>query len=562
MSNGQKKRKSSTRKSTLHRLKVPDGRTVELRDLIRAHYLEREGYTLQEFSRPGVEGLLVTGGIPRPRADWCSAAASITGLEVNESNHSAAGLILMRTERGMYALSYGVGFHMLDPYYRDDEFGLEFAIRSLDEAGVLKVRNQIMDGRGRVDEYSVARGERIDGFGLDRFGTIVRRLCGSVSGIPLTSLRSGKTQQVKIECAESTIKLPLATDPEDFLSDLRAIEDICVRKEPLPELGFVARLHALDNQGRKAQEAQAALEKLLVDPASSRLTLGVPESCQEAFGSTQAFRLTKGTRSKEVMDLDLSSLLDFVRGKGEGDRLKALGEVRVTMYSDDDHRTPAGPGTNGREWLIADVAVNSERYFYGHGKWYEVGERFLETLEEELRQLLAKTPTITLPTWPKGPLDAKKRDTHDEGWYNDRAADKTGYILFDKKGVVTGKFNGGGLEICDLLGPDNQLICVKKAATSTAPLNHLFAQGVVAVETLRSDLEVRRKFLAQVAAHTPGHRLLDDFGTVRVVFAILLKEGQDITVDSLFAFAQVSLLQSVRRLRAMNAEVEIVAVRR
>nr|WP_255253786.1 DUF6119 family protein [Streptomyces avermitilis] len=94
------------------------------------------------------------------------------------------------------------------------------------------------------------------------------------------------------------------------------------------------------------------------------------------------------------------------------------------------------------------------------------------------------------------------------------------------------------------------------------PPHHLFAQGVVAVETLRSDLEVRTKFLDQVAAHTPDHRLLDDFGTLRVVFGILLKGGQDIRVDSLLAFAQVSLLQAVRRLRAMNAEVEVVAIRR
>ena len=48
--------------------------------------------------------------------------------------------------------------------YRDDEFGLEFATRCLDENGIIKIRNQIMDSRGRVDEYSVSRGERIDGF--------------------------------------------------------------------------------------------------------------------------------------------------------------------------------------------------------------------------------------------------------------------------------------------------------------------------------------------------------------------------------------------------------------
>ncbi|WP_374547662.1 DUF6119 family protein [Streptomyces sp. DH7] len=118
------------------------------------------------------------------------------------------------------------------------------------------------------------------------------------------------------------------------------------------------------------------------------------------------------------------------------------------------------------------------------------------------------------------------------------------------------------MEICDVLGPDNQLICIKKAPATTAPLNHLFAQGVVAVETLRSDTVVRGKFLTQVAAHTPDHRMLKDFGSLRVVFGILLKDGRDIAVNSLFAFAQVSLLQAVRRLRAMNAEVEVIAIRR
>ncbi|MFC7936504.1 DUF6119 family protein [Streptomyces sp. NPDC057387] len=121
--------------------------------------------------------------------------------------------------------------------------------------------------------------------------------------------------------------------------------------------------------------------------------------------------------------------------------------------------------------------------------------------------------------------------------------------------------NGGGLEICDVLGPEGELICVKKAS-QTASLNHLFAQGVVAVETLRTDLEVREKFRAQVAARAGADSVPEDLGALRVVFGILLKDGQDVTVDSLFAFAQVSLLNAARRLRAMHAEVEVIPIRR
>ncbi|WCN07388.1 TIGR04141 family sporadically distributed protein (plasmid) [Streptomyces sp. M92] len=557
-----RQRKHTTRKSTLHRLKVPQGEVADLRGLVRNRYLESPDHTVRDFTAEGIEGVLVTGGVPRERADWCTAVEAITGLEVSERSHSAAGLILMRTERGFYALSYGVGHHMLDPSHRDDDFGLEFATRSLDEDGVIKVRNQIMDGRGRVDEYSVARGERIDGFGLDRIGAIVRRLCGTVSGIPLTSVRDGKAHQVRVECAASTIKLPLATRPEDFLSDLRAIEEICARPESLPELRFVDRVRTLAPSGHKAEEATGALERLLADPDSPRLALSVPESCLEAFGSAQAFRLTRPNHGRqEVTDLNLAALLRFVGDEDAGDRLKALGEVRVTLYADDDCRTPASSSTKGSEWLIADVPVGAHRYFYGQGKWYEVGAEFLETLEEELRELFARRGTVTLPAWPKGARDSKGRDSHDEAWYNEEVAKQPGYTLFDKKTVVTDRFNGGGLEICDVLGPRGELICVKKAS-QTASLNHLFAQGVVAVETLRTDLEVREKFRAQVAARAGGHSVPEDLGGLRVVFGILLKEGRDITVDSLFAFAQVSLLNAARRLRAMQAEVEVIPILR
>ncbi|MFC4612913.1 transposase [Streptomyces maoxianensis] len=59
-----KKKSTGTRKSTLHRLTVPDGGEIELRTLVRPHYLDRPGYQVREFAREGVTGLLVNGGTP------------------------------------------------------------------------------------------------------------------------------------------------------------------------------------------------------------------------------------------------------------------------------------------------------------------------------------------------------------------------------------------------------------------------------------------------------------------------------------------------------------------
>ncbi|NEW58684.1 hypothetical protein GV794_24025 [Nocardia cyriacigeorgica] len=504
--------------------------------------------------------MLITGGVPKERADWCQSVQQITRLDVNERSYSAAGLMLLRTSSSLYGLSYGVGQHILDPYYRDDDFGLEFATRCLDEDGIVKVRNQIMDGRGRVDEYSISRGDNITGFGVDRFSAVVRRICGTASTLSLSSSARRSTKAIRIECSESTLKLPLATTPEEFVADLRKIEEVCARPDPLPQLQFVDRLRALDPRSRRAVEAHRQLEKMLANPTHPRMTIGVPEACQEGFGSAQLFRVERGRLTNETTDIDLTLLLSEIPKIPEGGRIEALNRARVYMYSDDEGITPASVATKGSEWLIADVNVGAERFFYGNGKWYSIGGNFLEILREELTEIFQDSPSIPLPAWPKGAI-VEGRDSHDEGWYNNEAAQHPDLTHFDKATIVTKHFNGGGLEICDLLGPDGELVCVKKAS-NTAALNHLFAQAVAAVETLRSDGEIRKKFLDQLRIKSPTHRLLTDFGSLRVVFAILLKDGEDVNVDSLFAFAQVSLVHSVRTLRAMNADVSVITISR
>src|SRR5690606_15721790 len=110
------------------------------------------------------------------------------------------------------------------------------------------------------------------------------------------------TKGVRVECSESTIKLPLATSPASFLSDLNAIEDVCAAPDPLPELSFVDRVRKIDPRGQKAIAAQAKLEEMLSDLRNPRLTLGVPEACQEGFGSAQSFRITLGSKTLYVDD--------------------------------------------------------------------------------------------------------------------------------------------------------------------------------------------------------------------------------------------------------------------
>lgn len=550
-----RKKPPTTHKASLYRVRTPEGPALDLHGVVAEHYLTRDGFTAVPFDHDGLQGLLVTGTIARGRTNWCEVAASLTGLDTHEENRTAAGLLIVRTQRFVYALTYGMGHLMIESARLDSGFGLAFAIRCLDENSITLVRHHLMDARGRTDENTATRGEHIRGFGIERFGDIVSKITGSVSDIALTYTQDG-SRSARITGSDNSVKLPLARTPAELLSDLHAIENVCDRPEPLPGFDLVARVRPLSGRGKTelVQHLDAKLDEMLGDSDAPRMALSAPSECLDHFGFADTFTISKGATTLAFEELELDHLIALVRDLPAGSRLKSLKDTRIQMFSDLAAEEPISRKVAAHRWLTAEVVEAPAHYFYWQGVWYEVGEEYLNAIEDGIQELLDRPTKVVLPPWPKG---------KDEGWYNEQAAKQPGYTLLDKKTVRTKKFRGGGLEICDLLGPGGQLIHVKKADKSTADLNHLFAQGRVSVETLRYDAQVREKFLDLLTeTHSHSGTVVDALSAPTVVFAILLKGGRPITVDSLFAFAQVSLLQAATALQGMGATVEIVAIRR
>lgn len=227
------------------------------------------------------------------------------------------------------------------------------------------------------------------------------------------------------------------------------------------------------------------------------------------------------------------------------------------MFADTEGAERLSRKVPADHWLTAEVSEASVHYFYWQGQWYEIGAEYLATVESRIAELLARPASVTLPPWTKSGGSEK----HDEDWYNKEIARQDGYVLLDKDTVHTRRLRGGGLEIADALGPTDQFVCVKKA-DSTAPLNHLFAQGRVAIETLRYDHEAREKFLAKLQERAPDRPLDTSFSTPVLVFGIMLRDGIPVTVDSLFAFAKISLLHTATMVEGMGARLEIVSISR
>jgi len=550
---------SATRKTSLYRLRLSGPLAEEdLRSYVVDRYLDRDGFATRSVDQDGIRGLLVTGTVAPGRADWCGLLEILTGQDVTEENRTAFGLLLVRTEAAIYGLTYGMGYLMIDPARIDPGFGIEFAIRCLDEDRITKVRRQLMDARGRTDENSVTSGEHIRGFGIEQFGEIVSQISGKIANVPLTFTKDRK-RAAHITGSDRSVKLQLAGTSAGLLHDLKCIEEACARTSPLPELAFIAQVRPIDPKSDRAQCLDQHLDAALSSDDANRIALAVPGDCRERYEFAESFKVTLAGTSEVYDELDIGHLVDTVKSEPQGARLPSLRAGRIQMFEDEAGAEPLSRKVPADHWLTAEVSEEAVHYFYWQGQWYEIGAEYLATVESRIAELLSRPATVSLPPWTKS---GTTEEEHDEGWYNKEIAKQDGYVLLDRDAVHTRRLRGGGLEIADAIGPSGQFICVKKAETSTAPLNHLFAQGRVAIETLRYDREAREKFLAKLEQLAPGHPVDGSFRTPILVFGILLKDGIPITVDSLFAFAKISLLHTATMLEGMGARLEIVSISR
>lgn len=541
----------TTRKTSLYRLRSSGPPEAEkLRSFVVPSYLQRVGFTSRPVDHEGISGLLVSGTIAPGDADWCGPLGNLVGMTVAEENRTSLALLILRTDSAVYGLTFGMGHLMIDETRIDPGFGIEFAVRCLQEERITKVRRQVMDARGRTDENSAASGEHIRGFGIEQFGEIVSQIAGQIADVPLTFTRD-RNRPAHVTGSDRSIKLHLGTTPAGLLHDLHEIEQVCARPSPLPEFDFIAQVRPLSPKSERAARLDDRLDQLLAGPELNRLALAVPGDCRDRFEFAESFTVTIAGQPAQVGELDVNDLVAAVADRPQGQRLRALRQGRIQMFADADGTDRISRNVPADHWVTAELSDGVVHHFYWQGRWYEIGSEYLTVIESRIAELLARPTGVTLPPWPKG-------EGHDEAWYNEQVAAQSGYLLLDKKTVRTERLRGGGLEMADALGPDGQLICVKKA-DRTAPLNHLFAQGRVAVETLRFDTEAREKFLARLPA---GHPVDRSFRSPTVVYGVLLKDGAALTAESLFAFAKVSLLHTATALQGMGARLEIVSISR
>ncbi|MGW4241354.1 DUF6119 family protein [Nocardia sp. NPDC004722] len=535
-------RVSPCKRVTLYRF--AEGTTL-IKGLQEQFRAPSESFDIREASVENLDALLAYGAFDTA-SKWTADIAALTGIELPFRSHSpGAVLLISESPDNLWALTWGVGFHMLDNERIDFRFGTRIVARSALASEIRSITKTVLDHRARVDRSTLPNGSNVLDLGVDGYGEVISRI-EAKARIP--ELRIGD-KVVPLRAADS-LSLPLAKRPAELIEDLRALTRLLT--QPVQNgLESIEQLAALKPGNPAVEGFEKQLAQRLSGATDEPIGISLPHERLDLTGHVACYKATGfgDHRARTDDDLpDIGAVLAWFEGKSPHEILNRLGTITLQLFSDPD-RSPESalsPPVALRRWLAFEVLDNQHRYCLHDGQWFLMDDHYRERIDQRVDDILAQRPSFTLPPWPR---------SEKEDGYNSRAATSVGGLLLDRKLISTPLHARGGIEPCDIFRPPGTLIHVKRAYKSDR-VSHLLAQALVSAEALARDEWARDAWRQRIESLSGG---AIRGGPIREV-VVALGHRQPFTTQTLFTFSKVNLVRQYDQLRSLGLDVRIATI--
>jgi uncharacterized protein (TIGR04141 family) len=550
----------STRRMSVYRMHPGDS----LRSLVALKILNdpEKNVPIRDVQVGSLPAILLFGESEEGPVEWTGAIKSLTGIDLGFRSATASAALFLKVDQTHYALTFGHGWRYLRDSKVDRQFGLDVAVRLLDPDEIKEVTRWALSARARVDRNMVPGRQGLWAFGLREHAELVRNLTGKAHGdvtLDLAYIRrrgNYRNFSLSLECGDG-LHIPLGIEANSLVSDLRAltraVDELPVHSR-LEPLQWVRRL-APSDELREVLDSTAA--DLLAEPNTDSGEVGIAYPARYYDGPTvQKYRGNIGDTKIDTDDLTIGHLREGVRRLGRDKYVSALRTSNIEGF--DDSGKSLGGDVSALHWMAAEIIDPEYRHVLLDGEWYRIGEKYVEHVDRVISEAFANVPPWTLPRWRDAPLNKDGRVV--EGAYNRYVADKDArFLCLDRKLVKT-RVHPHGFEACDLLGPQNVLVHVKKVSSDTGSsvLSHLFAQGLVAIESL-TDRTTWDEFVELVGEQDSARAATLGARPSGLVYAIH-RSDKALEPNTLFTFARSALVSASVALATYDIPLQISVI--
>lgn len=455
---------------------------------------------------------------------WATFFDGLINPEEFGKVRSSGALLLCAAAGRFFAVTFGTGRYLLDPLCVEQRFGLLVTLNAVDPKRVRSIDTAALDRQGMQSRTQASRDASPRDFGLD----IERDLVRAVAGTPLDgaigeTIAGFDALHVNVRIKFSQLRSQL----ERYL--LKSREKTYQR-----EFGWIDHVREVRDE-KLADQLTRHVIREIQRGGTGQIWLA-PDGIID-WNEVSYFQFGGARTAPRYPVLSLDRWVEYVGGPKSlvADSLQS----RIQALRADDsiaHEWPVA------RCLQAEVQMSQRSYLLSAGKWYQIDEAFVETIDRIVRDI----PAID--------LGIPEYQDSTEGDYNKRVATESNgrFALLDADTIRHGG-SKSQIEFCDLYSRDRDLIHLKRYSSS-ATLSHLFSQAAVSGQNFKSDFEFRQKANAKLPL---SHRIPDvskplDQDQYRVVIGIIGGPGAS---DKLPFFSRVTLKNSYKLLRGYGYRV-------
>ena len=549
------RRKSTDARMTVYRLTGIN----KLNSAIRDRYSD---FSYEEVKVGDRDSLLVIGATSAKEVRWVKIVNGLSGKSVVLET-SAPGAVLLipdtdqkaplenRQETNVWAITFGIGFQMLDQRHIDAGFGKRIAIRCIDPKKLNSITKVTLDDRSKTDRSSIPSGSALNGFGYEELGELATRLValGNIKNIGTTD------KEVTIRGADA-LSIPLSKNPDRIIDNLDNIKKLLNNPPVSDELALLEKISLVPTKNNDYIESlNNKLMNAIINNTDQRIALAWPHEAINDIGEVQAFQIRGAQRNYRLREIQdglptLDVLLEPIRMEIEDRRQDRLNRLSVMLFenTDGDSKSPNIPVKN---WISFEIDADGKKHFLHGGRWYIVDDDYCDIIQQRTEEIFNRpSPLQDNPPWLKS--------YSNEFEYNQKLAEACGGICLDRS-FISLKSRKSQIEACDVLLKGGIFVHVKRVEKS-APASHLLAQALVSTEILIQDKEAQAALKSKI--NNAGHDPNEYECVPKKVVIVMVKDNQKITADSLYKFTQVNLNRQDKALSSRGVEVCIVPIAR
>jgi uncharacterized protein (TIGR04141 family) len=418
-----------------------------------------------------------------------------------------------------FAVSFGLGRHLLRPGVIEDRFGLKVVLNSVNPESLRSIDKTTLGSVPKHSKEQIGKDSIAGDFGID----IEQDLVSSVTGKSRYPQHLGKTISGK-----DSLSLSAKVDVDNIKDLLAFCYEQYVSTEYKKDFEWIDQISDLRDQ-QKIDALNGLLIAKLKDQEFAKIWMAVPEVVD--WVKIKGFRYLRRKEADVVDDLDIKDFLHSLKDKTlDLDLLKRSRVFVVSSITDD-----VDEAWSAYQCIYAELEHNGLVYILNNGKWYEIIKDFAQQINQSFAQM--EQSAVGLMEY-----------THtDENEYNKAAAQALpGSCCMDRQLI----YHGGGhssIEFCDIYEPNAKRLIHVKQYGGSSHLSHLFSQGAVAGELFVADEAFRQKINQKlpVGHKLPDHKTRPNATAYEVVYGIISDSQKPLDIPF---FSKVSLKNAKRRL--------------